>query len=66
MKDYLRATFVVNNMKEVVRMWAAVEQLKKEGKLKVLNIKNRLRCVGARLGSLAGAAAAFHNSSSQN
>ena len=43
MKDYLRATFVVTTMPEVCRVWGAVEELKAQGRLEVVSIKNRLR-----------------------
>ena len=42
-KDYLRATLVVTTMSEVCLVWGAVEQLKVEGRLKVMSIKNRFR-----------------------
>ena len=43
MKDYLRATLVVTTMPEVCRVWGAVEELKAQGRLEVVSIKNRLR-----------------------
>ena len=42
-KDYLRATLVVTTMPEVCRVWSAVEELKAQGQLEVVGIKNRLR-----------------------
>ena len=42
-KDYLRATLVVTTMPEVCRVWGAVEELKAQGELEVVSIKNRLR-----------------------
>ena len=42
-KDYLRATLVVTTMPEVCRVWGAVEELKAQGRLEVVSIKNRLR-----------------------
>lgn len=42
-KDYLRATLVVTTMPEVCKVWSAVEELKAQGRLKVVSIKNRLR-----------------------
>ena len=49
-KDYLRATFVVTTLEEVCRVWAAVEQLKAQGKLDVLSIKNRFRADPTSMG----------------
>ena len=43
MKDFLRATLVVTTMPEVCRVWGAVEELKAQGRLEVVSIKNRLR-----------------------
>jgi hypothetical protein len=42
-KDYLRATLVVTTMPGVCKVWSAVEELKAQGRLKVVSIKNRLR-----------------------
>jgi hypothetical protein len=42
-KDYLRATFVVTTMHEVCLLWGAVEELKAQGQLEVMSIKNRFR-----------------------
>jgi len=42
-KDYLRACLVVTTMPEECRVWDAVEELKAQGRLEVVNIKNRLR-----------------------
>ena len=45
MKDYLRCCLVVTTLPEVCRVWDAVEALKAQGRLEVLSIKNRFRCV---------------------
>ena len=42
-KDYLRAALVVTTMPEVCRVWGAVAELKAQGKLEVMSIKNRFR-----------------------
>jgi hypothetical protein len=42
-KDYLRATLVVATMPEVCLVWGAVVQLKAQGRLEVMSIKNRFR-----------------------
>ena len=42
-KDYLRGALVVTTMPEVCRVWCAIEELKAQGKLEVMGIKNRFR-----------------------
>ena len=43
MKDYLRATLVVATMPEKCLVWGAVEEIKAQGRLEVMSIKNRFR-----------------------
>ena len=42
-KDYLRATLVVNTIREVRRVWDALDALRVQGKLEIVSIKNRFR-----------------------